>query len=62
MRLSGLGVPELLLIPAIVTVLFGSSRLAGLGKERGQGTREFRRAMHEHGDGTPPSPDIVDPQ
>ena len=38
----GLGVPELLIILAIVVVLFGASRLAGLGGALGRGIREFR--------------------
>ncbi len=44
---GGLGAPELLLILVIVLVLFGGSRLATLGKELGQGIREFRKATQE---------------
>ncbi|MER3421128.1 MAG: twin-arginine translocase TatA/TatE family subunit [Chloroflexota bacterium] len=45
--IGGLGAPELLLILVIVLVLFGGSRLATLGKEIGQGIREFRKATQE---------------
>lgn len=37
-----LGPTELLIILAIVVVLFGASRLAGLGGALGRGIREFR--------------------
>ena len=37
-----LGVPELILILAIVLLLFGTSRLAGLGKGLGQAIRGFK--------------------
>ncbi|KAB8140456.1 twin-arginine translocase TatA/TatE family subunit [Chloroflexia bacterium SDU3-3] len=40
-----LGIPELLIILAILLVLFGPSRLAGLGRTLGQGIREFRTSM-----------------
>ncbi len=45
--IGGLGAPELLLVLVIVLVLFGGSRLATLGKELGQGIREFRKATQE---------------
>jgi sec-independent protein translocase protein TatA len=37
-----LGIPELLLILAIILLLFGTSRLAGLGKGLGQAIRGFK--------------------
>ena len=37
-----LGPTELLIILAIIVVLFGASRLAGLGSALGRGIREFR--------------------
>lgn len=37
-----LGLPELILILAIVILLFGTSRLAGLGKGLGQAIRGFK--------------------
>lgn len=49
------GVPELLIILAIVLLLFGYSRLPQLGKGLGQGIRNFRRGLKgsdEDRDGT----------
>jgi sec-independent protein translocase protein TatA len=37
-----LGLPELILILLIVLLLFGTSRLAGLGKGLGQAIRGFK--------------------
>ncbi len=37
-----LGIPELVLILAIILLLFGTSRLAGLGKGLGQAIRGFK--------------------
>ena len=39
---GGLGVPELLIILAVVLLLFGGSRLAGIGKSGGRALREFK--------------------
>lgn len=38
----GLGVPELLIILAVVLLLFGGSRLAGIGRSSGRAIREFK--------------------
>jgi len=38
----GLGVPELLIIAFILVLIFGTSRLAGLGKGLGQAIRGFK--------------------
>lgn len=43
----GLGVPELLIILAIVLVIFGPGRLAGMGSAIGQSMRSFRAAVGE---------------
>ena len=40
-----LGIPELILILAIILLLFGTSRLAGLGKGLGQAIRGFKGEM-----------------
>ncbi len=40
--MPNLGPTELLIVLAIVVVLFGASRLAGLGGALGRGIREFR--------------------
>ena len=37
----GLSMGEMLIILVVVVVLFGSSRLAGLGKSAGKSVREF---------------------
>ena len=37
-----LGVPELVLIVLIIVLLFGTSRLSGLGKGLGQAIRGFK--------------------
>lgn len=42
-----LGVPELLIILVIVIVLFGASRLAGIGGAVGSSIREFRRSVKD---------------
>ncbi len=42
-----LGVPELLIILVIVIVLFGASRLAGIGSAMGSSIREFRRSVRD---------------
>jgi sec-independent protein translocase protein TatA len=42
LAMFGLGVPELLIILAVVLLLFGGSRLAGLGKSTGRALKEFK--------------------
>ena len=44
---GSLGAPELLIILAIVVVLFGASRLSGLGKGLGRGIQDFRKELRE---------------
>lgn len=39
----GLGTTELLIILAVVLLLFGGTRLAGLGKSSGKAIREFKQ-------------------
>ncbi|MEO8501467.1 MAG: twin-arginine translocase TatA/TatE family subunit [Vicinamibacteria bacterium] len=43
----GLGVQELLLILVILVFIFGTSRIADLGKGMGEGIRNFKKAMKE---------------
>lgn len=38
----GLGVPEMVIILAVVLLLFGGTKLAGLGKSTGRALREFK--------------------
>ncbi|MGD2165782.1 MAG: twin-arginine translocase TatA/TatE family subunit [Anaerolineae bacterium] len=43
--LGQLGVPELLLILAVVLLIFGVGRVSKIGRELGQGIREFREGL-----------------
>jgi len=45
MRFAGLGGWEWIIILVIVIILFGGSRLAGVGKALGQSIREFREGV-----------------
>ncbi|HEV7515623.1 MAG TPA: twin-arginine translocase TatA/TatE family subunit [Thermoanaerobaculia bacterium] len=51
--MPSLGVPELLIIFLIIIVLFGSSRIAGIGKGLGEGIRNFKQGMKGADDETP---------
>ncbi len=41
------GIPELLIILAIIIILFGPSRLAGAGKALGEAIRGFRQEIRD---------------
>ena len=43
----GLGVQELLLILVILVFIFGTSRIADLGKGMGEGIRNFKKAVKD---------------
>ena len=43
--MPNIGIPELLIILAIVLLLFGYSRLPQLGKGLGEGIRNFRHGL-----------------
>jgi len=45
--MSDIGVPELLIILAIVIVLFGPARIAGVGKSLGEAIRSFRTEVRD---------------
>ena len=45
MLFKSIGAPELLIILAIVLLVFGVGRLSRLGKDLGQGIREFRKGI-----------------
>jgi sec-independent protein translocase protein TatA len=47
MLLPHLGLPELLIIIAIIVVVFGVGRLADVGKSVGDGIREFKKAQYD---------------
>lgn len=42
-----IGVPELLIILAIVMLLFGAGKVGRLGKDLGTSVKEFRRALKD---------------
>ncbi len=45
--MSDIGIPELLIILAILIVLFGPARIASVGKSLGEGLRSFRREVRD---------------
>jgi sec-independent protein translocase protein TatA len=47
MRIAGLGTPELIIILVIVLLIFGVGRVSRIGRELGQGIREFRKGLSE---------------
>jgi sec-independent protein translocase protein TatA len=50
-----LGVPELLIVLAVVLLLFGSTRLPKLARSLGQASKEFKAGVEEGSkDETPP--------
>jgi sec-independent protein translocase protein TatA len=42
-----LGVPELLIILAVVLLVFGSTRLPKLARSMGQASKEFKKGLEE---------------
>ncbi|HYM15706.1 MAG TPA: twin-arginine translocase TatA/TatE family subunit [Dehalococcoidia bacterium] len=50
-----IGVPELLIIAAIVLLVFGPGKAADLGASLGKGIREFRKATKEEDEPTAPA-------
>lgn len=47
--MPNLGIPELLIILAIIVLLFGVGKLPQLGKGIGEGIRNFKQAVKEGG-------------
>lgn len=43
----GIGMPELLIILVVVLLLFGANRLPEIGKNLGEGIREFKKAVKD---------------
>lgn len=43
--IGGLGVPELLIILVIFVLIFGASKLPGLGRSVGEGIRNFKKGL-----------------
>lgn len=56
LAMFGLGVPELLIILAVVLLLFGGTRLAGLGKSSGRALKEFKEETKGLKPGEEPRP------
>jgi sec-independent protein translocase protein TatA len=53
---------HLLVIFAIALLIFGPSKLAGLGKGLGEGIRNFKSAMKDGGAAAPATPENKDEQ
>jgi sec-independent protein translocase protein TatA len=47
MLLPHLGLPELLIVLAIIVVVFGVGRLADVGGALGKGIKEFKKAQYD---------------
>ncbi|MCS7172206.1 MAG: twin-arginine translocase TatA/TatE family subunit [Armatimonadetes bacterium] len=47
----GIGTTELVVILLIALLIFGPSRLAGIGSSLGRAIRDFRRTMREEDEG-----------
>ncbi|MCA9870030.1 MAG: twin-arginine translocase TatA/TatE family subunit [Anaerolineae bacterium] len=45
--LRGIGIPELLIVLVIVVLIFGTSKLSGVGGALGTSIREFRKALSD---------------
>lgn len=45
--MSGFGLPELLIVLAILLVFFGAARLPKLARSMGQASKEFKQGMKE---------------
>jgi sec-independent protein translocase protein TatA len=50
--MPNIGIPELLIILAIVILVFGASRLPEIGRGIGKGIRNFKEATKEGNEGT----------
>lgn len=50
-----IGWKELLIVLVIVLLVFGTRRLANMGKDLGEGIRGFRKGMREGQDEAPPA-------
>ncbi len=57
MRIGGLGVPELLLILAIIVLLFGVGRISQVMGEVGKGLRAFREGLQGESEQSQPATD-----
>lgn len=55
-----IGWKELLIVLVIVLLVFGTKRLANIGKDLGEGVRGFKKGMREGQDGEPPPGQLGD--
>ena len=56
-QLGSIGMPELVIIFLIIMVIFGASRLSGLGKGLGQAIRGFKDEMKQKDESVEPPRD-----
>jgi len=54
---GGIGPWELVIVLAIVLLIFGGSKLSGVGKSLGQGIREFKEALTHSSEDEAPADD-----
>ncbi|HFQ92824.1 MAG TPA: twin-arginine translocase TatA/TatE family subunit [Anaerolineae bacterium] len=58
--MGSLGVPELLIILAVVVLIFGVGRISKIGGELGKGIKAFREGVNEgKGEGSSDESEIV---
>ena len=62
MGISGISVPSLLIILAIVVLIFGTKRLKTLGGDLGGALKSFRKAMDQDDDDKPKDGSADTPQ
>jgi sec-independent protein translocase protein TatA len=55
--MAGFGIPELLIILAVVLILFGVGRISKVGGELGKGIKAFREGVREGKEETAVQPD-----
>lgn len=55
----GFAPTDIAIVAVVVLVLFGGSKLAGLGKSMGEGIREFKKATKEDDDAAASNPTVV---
>lgn len=53
--MSGIGVPELIIVLLVVLLLFGSTKLPKLARSLGEASKEFKKGVNE-ASGDSPSP------
>jgi sec-independent protein translocase protein TatA len=47
---------DIAIVAGVVLLLFGGSKLAGFGKNLGEGIKEFKKATHDEEDAPPAVP------